>query len=544
MSAVLDKITKAVQDRAWPEAPEDQPQVDVIIIGAGIGGMGTAIELRREGIENFIAIDKADELGGTWRANTYPGVAVDIPSIYYSFSYEPQKVWTSFFSKGAELKLYTNQVADKYDLRRHMWFNTRFLGADWDDANHLWTCRIVDEKTGDEHSVRARNIIVGSGPLEVPKLPQIDGIDTFAGKMLHTSKWDHDYKYEGKRIAVIGTGATALQLIPELAKVAGSLTVFQRTPIWVFPKPDFAIPKWMNLTINRTPGLRRAARAGMTLGLDIGIIAGALYTKAPWMVNSASDLLRGYYRRTIKDEVLREQLTPKYALGCKRPSVSNSYLQTFTSGKAALITEPIARITPDSVITADGTEHKVDALVCATGFKVADRDNLPPFPLRGRNGVDLGGWWEDNGLQAYQGVTVPNFPNLFILIGPYGFPAGSYIAMLECTARHSARAIAEGRRRGGTAVEIKAEPNADYYALCKKRNEGAMWTGEPCAGSNTYYVDYQGNPALRQSTQYGMWKGNKHFPLDDYSYTPTPGKSETTVAVDAPTRTKARSATV
>ena len=487
----------------------------VVIVGAGFGGIGAAIELKRAGIENFIIVDKSPDIGGTWQANTYPGVAVDIPSIYYSFSYAPPKQWTRFFAPGAEVKTYADQLVDTYGLRPHLRLGTAVESAEWDEITAMWSAKLSN---GEVHT--ARFAIGAVGGLEVPKLPDIEGAEEFSGKTVHTARWDHAYDYRGKRIAVIGTGATALQLIPEIAKTAGQLDVYQRTPIWVAPKPDFGMAAPVHMALNYLPGLRRSVRSGIVLGIDIGLtVANSLHDRLPFVLDAAGAALKRWYRSQVDDPVVCQKLTPTYALGCKRPSVSNTYLKTFNRDNVELLTESIERITPTGIVTADGIEHATDVIVYATGFKVMERGATPPFPLRGRGGVDLNEWWDENKFQAYQGVTVPGFPNLFLITGPYGFAAGSYIAMIECTSRHAARVIREALRRNATTAEIKQKPHDEYYALCRRRADGSLWLSDSCAGSNTYYVNYQGDPAaIRLSTHAEMWWGNKHFPLDNYAY--------------------------
>jgi len=494
----------------------DRIDYEVLIIGAGFGGIGAGVQLTKEGIDDFLIIDKNAGIGGTWWANTYPGVAVDIPSIYYSFSYEPPKKWTRMFAPGAEVQQYAEQVVDSFGLRSRIRLNTAVVGADWDEDQHVWRVRL-----GSGETLVARFVIGAVGALEVPSMPDIPGIDAYAGKVVHTAKWDHDFDYAGKRIAVIGTGATALQLIPEVADVAGHLSVFQRTPIWVAPKPDFAIPAVASKALLRMSLVRKAIRAGVTVAIDFGITGiGVFHERVPFL---ADGLRRGGaagYRLWLRDNPeLAEQLTPTYAPGCKRPSVSNRYLKTFTLPHVDLVTEPIREITETGIVTADGTSYDVDVLVCATGFKVMAKGYTPPFPLRGVGGLDVSDFFHDNRYQAYQGVSVPNYPNAFLITGPYGFAAGSYLAMIECTSRHAARAIAEARRRSATRLEIKREHHDAYYEKSRRRAEQTIWLSSACEGSNTYYVNYQGDAAaIRPSTHLEMWWGNKHFPFDHYKY--------------------------
>ncbi|GAB20383.1 putative flavin-containing monooxygenase [Gordonia effusa NBRC 100432] len=493
------------------------PDHEVLIIGAGFGGIGAAIELDRAGISDYIIIDKNEGIGGTWWANTYPGVAVDIPSIYYSFSYAPPKKWSRVFAPGAEVQRYAEQVVDTFGLRDRIRLGVGAVAGNWDEDNHLWHVQLADGST-----LTCRYAIGAVGALEQPQMPDIAGIEKYAGKVVHTSRWDHDFDYSSKRIAVIGTGATALQLIPELSDVAAHLTVFQRTPIWVAPKPDARIPGAVAGTLLRVPVIRRSIRAAVTVGIDFGITGiGLFHDRVPFLVSGLAKGGALGYRAWLRGEPdLAAQLTPDYAPGCKRPSVSNRYLKTFTLPHVDLVTSAITEITETGVRTADGRDHEIDVLVCATGFKVMAKGATPPFPLQGVGGLDLNQFWDENRFQAYQGVSVPKFPNSFLITGPYGFAAGSYIAMIECTSRHAARAIAESRRRGATRVEIRQEPHDAYYRKYRARAQKTMWLSDACEGSNTYYVNYQGDPAaIRPSTHIEMWWGNKHFPLDDYSYT-------------------------
>lgn len=491
------------------------PDHEVVIIGAGFGGIGAAVELKKAGIDGFIIIDKATDVGGTWNANTYPGVAVDIPSVYYSFSYEPPQKWTRFFSPGSEVKAYADQVVDTYGLRPHLRLGSSVVSTVWDETNEWWRATLDDGQV-----ITSRYAIGAVGGLEVPNLPDIDGLDGFSGKVVHTARWDHEYDYTGKRIAVIGTGATALQLIPQLAQVAERLDVYQRTAIWVAPRPDFSLEHGAKRVLDTVPGLRRTVRSLVVGAIDTSLTGiGVFHARVPFLVRGFNEVLKAWYRTQIPDPVLREKLTPQYAIGCKRPSVSNTYLKTFLRDNVELVTDPINKITPDSVVTDDGVEREVDVVVCATGFKVMEHGSTPPFPVLGRGGKDLNEWWHENRYQAYQGVSIPGYPNFFMITGPYGFAAGSYLAMIECTSRHAARAIAEARRRQVTSVEVTQEAHDTYYEKCLSRAAKTMWFSPVCDGSNSYYINYQGDAAaLRPSTHAEMWWQNKHFPHSHYHY--------------------------
>lgn len=490
---------------------------EVLIIGAGFGGIATAIELRRAGIHDFLLVEKHDGIGGTWHINTYPGLAVDIPAIFYSLSRMPFTTSSRFFPPGHEIKQYIEGVVDAYGLRRKIRLNTRLTAARWDEEAHLWRGTLDN---GEE--LTARFVVGALGILEEPKLPDIPGVETFAGKSVHTARWDHDYDYGGKRIAVIGTGATALQLIPELAKIADHLTVFQRTPIWLAPKPDFRIDWGLDRFLGRVTPVRKAIRAGIAAGIDIGLVGGLLsMRRMPQFMPYVTRASGALYRAWLRDPELAEKLTPTYAPGCKRPSMSNDYFKTFKQkDRVALITEKIDRITETGVVTADGVEHEIDVLVCATGFRVCERGFSPVFKVFGESGEELGDYWHEHNYHAYQGVSVANWPNLFLVgCGPNTIIPSSILVTIENNAAHARRAIVEARKRGATKVDVTKQAYDDFAEFCLRRTEGSMWVTEPCAGSNTYYVNYQGQLAIRPTTGMNQWWGNRHFPFRDYTFT-------------------------
>lgn len=491
------------------------PDHEVVVVGAGFGGMGAGIALQRHGVHDFVIVDKWDQVGGTWHANRYPGVAVDIPSFIYSFSYEQRGDWTRLFAPGAELREYANQVVDKYSLREKLRLNTTITSATFDEANSLW--RLT---TAGGEMITGRYLVMAVGGLERPKMPDIDGLDTFAGPLMHTALWDDDVVLAGKRVGIIGTGATSLQLVPAIVDEVAHLTVFQRTPIWVFPKLDMemtAVGRWVMG--------RKLVRSGVRLAGTVGTEAamGGMWMGPPWLTNLSRQLLevpaRRWMRSQVKDPVLRDKLVPRYGLGCKRPSMSNEYLRTFNRDDAALVTETIERVTRRGVRTCDGSEHRLDVLICATGFKLWDTGAVPPFPVIGRGGMSLGQFWADQRYQSYQGVSVPGFPNAFAITGPYGFVLGSYLWMVEATSAHLSRAIAEAKRRGATVCEIRPEVHDEYFQNCLRRQQHNFLFTSTCAGSNTYYLDSNGDSPFRPSTHGEMYWHNRHYDLDVYRYT-------------------------
>ncbi|MBF6137434.1 NAD(P)/FAD-dependent oxidoreductase [Nocardia otitidiscaviarum] len=502
---------------AHPEIP--RADHEVVVVGAGFGGIGAGIALQRKGIHDLVIVDKWDRVGGTWHANTYPGVAVDIPSFIYSFSYEQRGDWSRIFAPGDELRDYADSMVDKYGLRHKLLLGTTITGAEYDEDNGLWRLRTDGDRT-----LTARFVVMAVGGLERPKMPDIPGLQDFGGALVHTALWDHDLALAGKRVAVIGTGATALQLVPAIAAEVDHLTVLQRTPIWVFPKTDAAVGPWGRAVLgNRL--LRSGIRAVGTLATEIGM--GGMVVGPAWLTETGRRLaeipVRRWMRSQVRDPRVREQLIPRYGLGCKRPSMSNDYLATFNRPDVRLVTDAIERVDEHGVVTADGIRHDVDVIVCATGFKLWEKDSVPPFPVIGRDRVSLGDFWDTHRFQAYHGVSVPGFPNMFAITGPYGFVLGSYIWMIEATAAHLSRAIAETKRRGETVCEIRRSAHDEYFAACLRRQEKNFLFTPVCHGSNTYYINSHGDSPFRPSTHGEMYWQNRHYNVDDYRYSTPAG---------------------
>ncbi|MFE6861452.1 flavin-containing monooxygenase [Nocardia sp. NPDC057668] len=493
------------------------PTYEVIIIGAGLGGIGAGVALRRAGVENFLIIDKWPKVGGTWLANTYPGVAVDIPSPIYNFSFQQRSQWSRLFAPGSELQRYAEEVVDAQGLRNKLRLGAGATKSVFDEIDHLWRVTLEDGSV-----LTARFVIGAVGGLEQPSTPDIPGIEEYTGKLMHSSRWDHDYDPGGKRVAVIGTGASALQLIPELAESVSRLTVYQRRAIWIAPKPDFAMGPVLNAVLNFPP-VQKTVRAVGNVGVNAGLGAGLAVSNYPRVTGAGLTIgetaLRAYLFAQVRDPELRRKLTPDYRLGCKRPSVSNSYFRAFTRPHVDLVTTGIERFTPTGIVTADGTARDADMVVLATGFKVMEKGYTPPYPIYGRGGIELGDFWDAHRFQAYQGVSVPRFPNAFLIVGPYAYAPGSYIPLIEATSAHAARVIGEARRRGATCVEVRQEPHDRYFERMDRRAKRTHLFSQGCASSNTYYINYQGDgAAFRPSTQLEMYWENRHFPLDDYRF--------------------------
>jgi cation diffusion facilitator CzcD-associated flavoprotein CzcO len=489
------------------------PDYDTVIVGAGFSGIGTAILLDKSGMGNYLVIEAGDGPGGTWYWNTYPGIAVDIPSFSYQFSFEQSPNWSRTYAPGHELKAYAEHCVDKYGLRRKIRFNTKVLGADFDEAQDEWRIR-----TDPGGVVTARFLVNASGVLTVPNLPDIDGVDSFAGLTMHTARWDHDQDLTGKRVAIIGTGASAVQVIPEIAPIVQHLTVFQRTPIWCFPKFDVPLPAAARRAM-RIPGGKSVQRFLSQAYVELTFPLAAQYFTVNPMAKRMSEVGKAYLRKQVEDPEVRDKLTPRYAVGCKRPGFHNTYLSTFNRDNVRLVTEPIDKITGSAVATTDGENHDIDMLILATGFKVLDTDNVPTFPVSGPGGRSLGRFWDEHRLQAYEGVSIPGFPNFFTVFGPYGYVGSSYFALIEAQTHHIVRCLKRAKRRNARRVEVTKEANDRYFAeMMRKRHTQIFWQ-DSCRLANSYYFDANGDvPLRRASTLEAYWR-SRRFPLGDYRFT-------------------------
>lgn len=491
------------------------PDHEVIIIGGGLSGIGAAIMLDRAGFSDYLVIEEGDGFGGAWHWNTYPGVGVDIPSFAYQFSFEQVAGWSRVYAPGAELKAYAEHCVDKFDVRRRSRLNTEVTGVEYDEEHDQWQVHLAD---GD--LITGRFVISATGVLTKPKKPEIAGIDDFTGTVMHTARWDDQVNLAGKRVAIIGTGASAVQVIPTIAPEVKALTVFQRTPIWCLPKPDARLPLPVQLGLRMVPGTKALARLVAQSYVEVTFPLAAHFHGYLPTAKVGEKLGHLHLRHSVTDPVVREKLTPQYSLGCKRPSFSNTYLRAFNRTNVHLETDPIEAITPTGVRTVSGTEHEVDVLILATGFKVFDKGNMPPYAVTGPSGLSLEEFWAENRLQAYHGISVPNFPNMFLILGPYGYNASSYFNLIETQTQHIIRLLTEARRRKATRVEVTEQANADYLAKMLGRRDKQIFFQGDCSGANSYYFDDNGDVPLRAaSTLETMWDA-RHFPLQDYEFSP------------------------
>ena len=488
------------------------PDHQTLIVGAGFSGIGAGILLDKAGLSDYLIVDAAHGPGGTWYWNTYPGIAVDIPSFSYQFSFEQSRDWSRVYAPGRELRGYAEHCVDKYGLRPRIRFGTTVVGAQFDDRDDLWRVEL-----GDGRQVTARYLINASGVMTTPRIPDIDGLETFAGPAMHTARWDHRLDLTGKRVGVIGTGASAVQVIPEIAPIVDQLTVFQRTPIWCFPKLDAPLSPAARLAM-RVPGGRTAQRLLSQAFVEFTFPLAANYFTINPFAHKMDGAGRAYLRSQVRDPQLRDRLTPRYAVGCKRPGFHNTYLSTFNRDNVELITEPISGITESGVRTAGGGSFDVDVLVLATGFVMTDAD-AATYTITGPGGRSLARFWEDNRMQAYEGVSVPGFPNMFTVFGPYGYVGSSYFALIEAQTRHIVRCLTQAGRTGARRIEVRAQANDRYFTeMMRKRHRQIFWQ-PTCKDANSYYFDRNGDVPVRPTTTLEAYWRSRRFPLHDYQFT-------------------------
>lgn len=458
---------------------------DVAIIGAGFGGVGAAIELSRHGFTDVVLLERSDDVGGTWRDNSYPGCACDVPSHLYSFSFAPNPAWSDTFSGQAEIWQYLRDCADRYGVTGKIRFNHTVTGAAWDDVARLWR---ISTSQGD---YAARVLIAASGPLSEPSFPDIDGLDDFAGTMFHSARWRHDHDLAGRRVAVIGTGASAAQFIPEIQPTVGHLTLFQRTPAWVLPRRTRPISRAEQAVYRNVPGAQRAVRSALYLGREVWA-AGFLHPRINQVAQRMSERM---LHQQVDDPDLRAKLRPDYVMGCKRVLLSNDYWPALTRDNVTVVTEKIQRVEPDAVVTTDGIRHPVDTIIAGTGFRVTD----PPVMsmVTGRDGRPLAEVWTPT-LRAYKGTAVHGFPNFFVLLGPNtGLGHSSVVLMIEAQLKQVVKALTHLRRTGHTMIEAGADAQRRYNDAVDKAMIGTVWTSGGCS---SWYLDSSG----RNST---IWPG-------------------------------------
>lgn len=455
----------------------DADKTRVAIIGSGFGGLGVAIRLKREGIEDFIIFERAEDVGGTWRDNTYPGCACDVESHLYSFSFAPNPNWSHSFSQQPEIWDYLKRCAHDFGVLPHIRFNHEVRAAAWDEAAQCW--RIETSQGSYEASV----LVLASGPLSEPAMPRITGLETFQGKTFHSARWDHSYDLTGRRVAVIGTGASAVQFVPEIQPKTAKLHLFQRTPPWIIPRRDRRLSRFEHSLFRRFPVAQRAARALIYIYREMFLLA-FRHRRPAGLVER---LARRHLNRSVPDPELRAKLLPDYSIGCKRILISNDYLPALVRPNVEVVTEAIAEIRARSIVDASGVERPVDAIIFGTGFRATD----PPLAkhIRGRDGRTAAEIWAGSP-QAHVGTTVAGFPNLFILLGPNtGLGHNSVVYMIEAQIEHLMAALDLMRQSGASTIEPRPEAQADFVAAVQRRMRGTVWVAGGCA---SWYLDRTG----------------------------------------------------
>jgi cation diffusion facilitator CzcD-associated flavoprotein CzcO len=511
MSAVTAELRQRISSKRG---------LDVIVVGAGIGGIAAAIELRRHGITDVTLLERAPDLGGTWFYNGYPGAACDVPSHLYSFSYAKRRDWSQLCSPQAEIHEYLHDVASSHDVEGLIQPDKTVTSCAWNDELCRWIVQTADEDT-----YEADILVLATGQLHQPALPPIEGIESFAGRSFHSARWDHDYQLAGKRVAVVGTGASAAQFVPEIAAEVAELTVFQRTGNWFLPRKNRRYPSIVKEAIKRVPGVQEFRRRFMfqycesiTLAIrhprTIGRLAGA---------RSAA-----FMRSQLKDPDVRRKAWPNYTFGCKRVLFSSYYLPTLERPNVELVADRIERVVPEGIVTADGATRELDCIIWATGFKT--NDFMFPMSISGRAGTDLNESWS-GGAHAHLGMTVPAFPNMFIMYGPNtNTSGGSIIFYLETQAAYIRQALQRLREHRAGAIEVRAEVEAASDRAVQARFAGTAWT--QC---DSWYRDEQGRIVanwpgymreyLEQASELNV-ADFVFLPAPDRSPAPAPGRSQ------------------
>ncbi len=476
--------------------------VRIAIIGSGFSGLGMAIKLKEAGIHDFVVLERGDEIGGTWRDNTYPGCQCDVPSNLYSFSFAPNPNWTRTFPLQAEIQDYLRDVADRFGVRRFVRFGQELTAAEWDEAERVWR---IEASGG---TFTAKFVISAIGGLSTPSLPEIPGLDRFQGTTFHSAQWDHEHDLRGERVAVIGTGASAIQFVPRIQPEVARLTVFQRTPPWIMPHRDRATTRFERRLFRRVPGVQRLVRNAVYWGRETYALGfmNKRFAKPP------EAIARRHLERSVPDEELRTKLTPVYTIGCKRILPSNDYLPTLLEPNVELVTDGIREIRERSIVSGDGREHEVDTIILGTGFLATDVP-LAKY-IRGADGRSLDEMWNGS-FEAYLGTTMANAPNLFWLFGPNtGLGHTSILVMLEAQIGYVMAALRAIEREGIDRIETRPEVQRAYNEKVQRALQGTVWNSGGCS---SYYLDRNGrNSSIWPGFTFAFRRRTRSFDLADY----------------------------
>ncbi|WP_051146673.1 flavin-containing monooxygenase [Marinobacter daepoensis] len=503
----------------------------IAIIGTGFSGLGMAIKLKEAGFEDFVILEQSDNVGGTWHDNHYPGCACDVQSALYSFSFEQNPNWTRMFARQPEIQAYLRHCAEKYGLMEHIRFKTHVAGARWNDKTSAWMIETCDSpglwaymeekglKPGSEldrsdkslpafRKLRAEILVSGMGGLSTPAYPEIKGIDTFTGASFHSQTWDHDYDFRGKRVAVIGTGASAIQFVPEIAREVAHLDLYQRTPPWIMPKPDRELRPLEQAMFNKFPQTLNALRQSIYWMLEARVLG---FVANPRILKIGELQARRHIRNQIRDKELRKKVTPDFHFGCKRVLISNNYYPALDQKHVDVLTDGIREVSGNTIIDIHGVERPVDCIVYGTGFKA--QEPIPKGMIFGRDGRDLLDAWCD-GAQAYKGTTVAGFPNFFMLMGPNtGLGHSSMVYMIESQVQYVLDAIKKMDHWGWKSVDVTADACGRYNASIQARLGDSVWQ----TGCKSWYVNENGkNTTLWPGFTWQFRQQTRRFDAEQY----------------------------
>ncbi len=454
----------------------------VIIIGTGFGGLCMAIQLKEAGFDRFTLLEKASDVGGTWRDNTYPGAACDVQSHLYSFAFEPRHDWSRKFGRQPEILEYLQFCAEKYGLSDHIRFNQEVRAASFDEVTNQWR---VETQSDDVY--HADLVITATGQLNQPAWPSVPGLGSFQGKLFHSARWDHDYPLEGKKVAVIGTGASAIQFVPKIVPKVRSLSLFQRSAAWVLPKPDRPFRKWEQTLFRKLPIWDRIYRSLIYWKNESRALA---FTRFSSLLNIFAWQAKRFARSEVRNPQKRRDLIPDYQIGCKRILISNDWYKAVDQDHVDLVTQGIERVVEDGIVTTDGALHKADALILGTGF--AASEFLSPMTIVGRDGQSLNDAWA-NGAEAYKGITVSGFPNFFMLYGPNtNLAHNSIVFMIESQVCYVMSCIRRLQAQPGVAMDVKPQRLERFALQIQERLANSVWA----SGCQSWYLDKNGKNTI------------------------------------------------